>query len=1235
MKKEDRMTREKRFCGGVLLSLIMILSMDQAGYGQTGVINFNQSKWTSLIGQKLYHGGPSNTLTDTENGVEFIVTYGSMNITAGYPTGGMLFFSPIIAAGNNDESGQVSIRFSALKTRVKLQVSHDEHPVHTPYYTVVKFYRDHTPSNPLQTVDVPWNSGAFSNVEYSNSSAGIMMVVVTTMFAENNIDNIEFDAMETSLPEGTFAFNDGTAQGWTMQGAFNEAGQGPHANNFAFGWKDQVDFPDAPGKDPAGDGHGSVQISTSSSHGISDAGRTWFVMQFHSPDLSSLSDWRNAKGYTLEIAECMIASGTMYQNLFVKVFDLDQARDRTFYSGEAAALLHDTYGDATGTWNHLRFDWSAMSGFPARYTVKEIFINIWGRLGNSFNGGVYLDNVAPIPGEAQPQTPAAPTNLVAVQLPTQIHVTWQDNSSDETGFKLEMKESPTFPGTWQDLAILGPDVTSYQMDGLRFNHTYYFRVSAFNANGSSAASNTDTLYCGYQLVWLEVTRPNGGETWNAGGTQAVTWQSSTLQKPERVNIYYSTDGGSHWIFPPVASNIPNLGTFNWTVPATLSSDCLVKVENAEGAMPYDLSNMAFRILEGSGPVLSVSEDTLDFGTDQDSRTFEIGNTGNGTLSWNIEQDPQKPWVTSVDPPGGTNNAVVTVRVDRGQVSGDGDTGGLSIGSNGGDGHVVLRIAKQEHPLPANWTFTAGTGNNATVILPVSANPNINGHNLAHGDYIGAFTPSGLCCGWSQWGEANLSITAWGDDSQSPETDGFSPGERIQYGVYRSTTQTEWKSVTTGYSMGTGLYSADGLMILNKFDVSSMVSLGIQFSIGWNMFSVNLAPVPPDLISVMAPVQDDLVIVKNGQGKTYIPEFQINDIGDVDFRQGYKAYLKRGPGLVVQGTPVNPSTPINLLSGWNMIGFLPNLSIPVETALAGIGDRLVIAKNNHGGAYIPEYGINTLVTMSPGQGYQVYLSSAGTLVYPTGGFPKVTAPSPGIARPGTAGHFQFVAGTGENATVIVPLEAGPRFSNGAALAAGDEIGVFTAAGRCCGAIAWEEKNAAITVWGDNAVTDSVDGFLSGDTLRLRVWKTSVDKEYPADVDFRDGDPAVYVQDGISVVTSLVADLTSAVAEREGKGIPADCGLSGNYPNPFNSQTVIEYRIPAASDVELTVYDLNGRPVRSLVRGVKPAGYYQVQWDGTDDGGMAAASGIYYYRVRMTGKESGGFSFKTGRKMILIR
>jgi hypothetical protein len=407
--------------------------------------------------------------------------------------------------------------------------------------------------------------------------------------------------------------------------------------------------------------------------------------------------------------------------------------------------------------------------------------------------------------------------------------------------------------------------------------------------------------------------------------------------------------------------------------------------------------------------------------------------------------------------------------------------------------------------------------------------------------------------------------------------------------------------------------------------------------GWNLFSVNVTPVHPGMDDVMEPVLDDLVIVKDGRGRTCIPEFQINDIGDIDPRQGYKAYLSRSSGLTVEGIPVDASTAIGLSAGWNMIGFLPDTPIPVETALAGITALLVIAKNGSGDTYLPQYGINTIGSMEPGQGYQVYLSAAATLVYPSGTDLRLARSGTGNRREAETAtpHFGFVSNTGENATVVVPVEASPRFSDGTALAVGDEIGILASGGRCCGAAVWEGRNTAITVWGDDAVTDSVDGFLAGDTLRLTVWKAGGSREYAAETVFREGDPVVYVQDGLSVVTSLVADLTTGVAAGRGGGVPADYGLSVNYPNPFNSETVIEYRMPGPGRVDLTVYDLYGRPVRSLARGPVPAGFREARWDGKDEDGREAASGVYYCRIRITGHANGGFSYRSGRKMILIR
>jgi len=83
-------------------------------------------------------------------------------------------------------------------------------------------------------------------------------------------------------------------------------------------------------------------------------------------------------------------------------------------------------------------------------------------------------------------------------------------------------------------------------------------------------------------------------------------------------------------------------------------------------------------------------------------------------------------------------------------------------------------------------------------------------------------------------------------------------------------------------------------------------------------------------------------------------------------------------------------------------------------------------------------------------------------------------------------------------------------------------------------------------------------------------------------------------------------------------PNDFQLSQNYPNPFNPETVIQYQLRTSSEVEITVYNSLGRKIRMLVNETKDAGKHQIKWDSKNASGKAAASGIYYYTLKIDGK-----------------
>jgi hypothetical protein len=94
------------------------------------------------------------------------------------------------------------------------------------------------------------------------------------------------------------------------------------------------------------------------------------------------------------------------------------------------------------------------------------------------------------------------------------------------------------------------------------------------------------------------------------------------------------------------------------------------------------------------------------------------------------------------------------------------------------------------------------------------------------------------------------------------------------------------------------------------------------------------------------------------------------------------------------------------------------------------------------------------------------------------------------------------------------------------------------------------------------------------------------------------------------------------------VPTTFDLSQNYPNPFNPSTVLQYQVPAASQVEIDVYNILGEKITTLVNDVKAAGYYSITWNGTGMNGQTVATGVYIYRMRAG-------DFVNTKRMLLIK
>ncbi|MGE5313831.1 MAG: FlgD immunoglobulin-like domain containing protein [Acidobacteriota bacterium] len=113
----------------------------------------------------------------------------------------------------------------------------------------------------------------------------------------------------------------------------------------------------------------------------------------------------------------------------------------------------------------------------------------------------------------------------------------------------------------------------------------------------------------------------------------------------------------------------------------------------------------------------------------------------------------------------------------------------------------------------------------------------------------------------------------------------------------------------------------------------------------------------------------------------------------------------------------------------------------------------------------------------------------------------------------------------------------------------------------------------------------------------------------------------------IVDDLTLDAVTAVGD-QGASAPAAFALEQNFPNPFNPSTTIRYSLPKESNVTLSVYNMLGEEVKTLVSGVRASGTHEVVWNGDTNAGVPAGSGLYVYRLRAG-------SLTEVRRMMLVK
>ena len=94
------------------------------------------------------------------------------------------------------------------------------------------------------------------------------------------------------------------------------------------------------------------------------------------------------------------------------------------------------------------------------------------------------------------------------------------------------------------------------------------------------------------------------------------------------------------------------------------------------------------------------------------------------------------------------------------------------------------------------------------------------------------------------------------------------------------------------------------------------------------------------------------------------------------------------------------------------------------------------------------------------------------------------------------------------------------------------------------------------------------------------------------------------------------------------VPKIFALHQNYPNPFNPVTSLRYDLPEDGLVNITIYDMMGRIVKTLLNSSQTAGYKSIQWNATNDRNESVSAGLYLYTIQAG-------EFRQTKKMVLLK
>jgi photosystem II stability/assembly factor-like uncharacterized protein len=790
--------------------------------------------------------------------------------------------------------------------------------------------------------------------------------------------------------------------------------------------------------------------------------------------------------------------------------------------------------------------------------------------------------------------------------PTSLTVSW-NASAGATSYHLQASTSPTFSPLAVDQS--GLTSTSFPISGLANNTTYYWHVSASNSGGTSA----------YSSAWNLTT-------------------VASLPSPPAAPVLASPASGS--------TNQPTALTLSWNASSGATSYHL-QVSTSSTFSPLVVDQSALSTT--SSAISGLANSTLYYWRVSASNT---GGTSAYSAAWNLTTGaslpppPAAPVLAS--PANGATNQPTSLTLSWNASSGA-TTYHLQVSTSS----TFSTLFVDQSALTTTSSAISGMANSTTYYWRVSAS------NTGGTSAYSAAWSCATVAGTQPPAAPTLSAPAYGATGQPTS---------LTFSWYASTGATSYHlQVSTSSSFSTLAVDQSGLTATSSsvtglsngityyWQVNASNSGGTSAYSGvWNFATVSAVQPPA------APVLASPATGATGQPTSLTLSWNASS-GAASYHLQVSTSSTFSPLVVDQSALTGTSSAISGLANstlyyWRVSAsntggtsaWSSTWSLTTAASLPPPPPAPVLASPSNGSSNVPTSVTFAWNASSGASSYHLQASknsSFSTVDVDQNGLTGTSSSVSGLSMSTTYYWRVCASNTGGTSPFsgmanFATIAGTPSFS--VSPASYDFGGVAIGASATTTVVVTNSGTATLTISSISStnsvytVGSSSASIAPGGSQAISITfkPTAKNTTVNASINFVHNAPN---SPGVVSVTGKNGGgkyVVSATASSISNGRPRDFSIDQNYPNPFNPTTTISYGVPEPSIVRLSVYNILGQEVATLVNGEVGAGNQSVVWNASNTAGLAIPSGIYFYTLHATSLTSGR-EFSESKRMMLMK